>query len=362
MLKRIFALCLFSVFLLSLSVYALYVKTGDNVYITPDMIINDNLFVAGETVKVAGTVKGDLIAFGGEVTLQGVVDGDIIVAGGDVLITGSARNMFVAGGDVAINGVIKHDLIAGCGDLYIGKETRVGKDAFLGCGDARIAGKIYRDLKAGVGSLILLPTALVKGKLDYSADNANFSDKARIVGKVKAYDRPDYGARYTGFVQKFALTQQVLSFLSIFIVGILIIVFLPKQVEMVTEYMTAKFWQSLGWGILTLIVVPIVMVLLLITVIGIPLGILLSIAYFFALYIHGIFSGVVIGKWILAKFRGGSLPLAWPLLLGLILIHLVDLIPVVGWVVKFVLVLWSFGAIAATRLPTYEKARQGDVI
>ena len=361
MLKKLLGL-VFLTLLLITSVSALSVRTGDDIYILPDETINDNLLVAGGTVKVAGNVNGDLLVFGGKVVIQGAVKGNIIAAGGNLLITGQAKNMYIVGGDVAINGVVSNDLLAGCGDLYIGKEARIGRDVYLGCGSARIAGKIYRDLKAGVGDLILLPTVLVKGSFDYSADNVNLSDKARVLGSTKAYDMPDYGNRVSGYLEKFSITRQVLSFLAILIMGILIVVFLPKQVELINGYMRTKFWQSLGWGILTLIVVPLAIILLFITVLGIPLGLLLTIAYIFGLYLHGVFSGVIIGKWFLDKLRGSALSLIWALALGLVIIRSIDFIPVVGWWIKFVLLLWSFGAIAATRYETYLKAREKEVL
>lgn len=362
MFRKVLGLALLSFFVLSLSASALYVQTGNDIVIEQGTIINDNLFVAGDNITIAGWIKGDLIAFGGEIVVTGRVEGDIIAVGGDLSIAGSARNAFVAGGDVDVVGSIRNDLLAGCGRLYIDKNARIGKDAFLGCGDAKIAGVVSRDLKVGTGNLKIMPGARVFGKLDYSADKFDISDKARISGKVTAFARPDYGTQASRFFGKMALTHMVVSFLAIFAIGILIVVFLPNQVKMVTSEMLSRFWQSLGWGFISLIVVPIAAILLCITLIGMPLGLLLFFAYALGLYVHGVFTSVVIGKAIFDRIGKTEIHLIWALLVGLVILKLISLIPLVGWLAKFILFLWAFGALVSTRLTTYNEAREKGVI
>jgi len=343
MLKRIFSSVLLIVLLLSVPAAALYLKTGDNVVVPRGTIINDNLFAAGNEVNVSGRIKGDLIAFGGDVVINAQVDGNIMVGGGDITITGSARNIYVGGGDVTIAAKTRNDLLAGCGQIYIDKNARIGKDAFLGCGDAKIAGNVGRDVKIGSETMKVLPGAVVKGS-------------------ITRYSQPDVSKKTAKYVNGFNLAHQILAFVTIFVMGILIIVFLPNQVKLIASKMTGEFWKSLGWGILSLIVVPLIVGLFLITVIGIPIGILLLIGYLFGIYIAGIFTSVVIGQWILGKLGKPEVSLIWALLIGLIILQLIGLVPIIGWIAKFILFLWAFGALTATRFVTYNEAREKGVI
>lgn len=343
MLKRIFSSVLLIVLLLSVPATALYLKTGDNVIVPKGTIINDNLFVAGSDVDVVGHIKGDLIAFGGDVVINARVDGNIMVGGGNIVISGSARNIYVGGGDVIIAAKTRNDLLAGCGKIYLNKNARIGKDAFVGSGDARIAGNVGRDLRIGSDSMKVMPGAVV-------------------AGSITRYSQPDVGKKAAKYVNGFNIAHQILAFLTIFVMGIVIIVFLPNQVKLITSRMTSEFWKSLGWGILSLIVIPFIIILFLITVVGIPLAILLLFAYILAIYIVGIFTSVVIGKWILGKLGKPDISLILALLLGLVILYLVGIVPIIGWIARFILFLWAFGAFISTRFTSYNEAREKGVL
>jgi cytoskeletal protein CcmA (bactofilin family) len=362
MLKNIFGFGLIFLLFLSASSSALDFRTGDNIFIPKGTVIDDNLFVGGDKVTVSGTVKGNLLAFGGNIMINGNVDGTIIAGGGDVTISGQAKDIFIGGGDIAINGIVKRDLLIGGGQVYINKQAKVGNDVFLGCGNADIAGKIYRNLKIGGGDITIAPSALVKGNLDYSAQKIDISKQAKILGAVTTFAPPDYGDKASKLFNGFIAFQKIIGFFAIILLGILAIVFLPNQVKLITEKMTGEFWKSLGWGILSLIVIPLVAILLLVTLIGIPLGILLLIAYCFGIYVAVIFTSVVIGKWILGKLGKPDISLIWGFLLGLIILNLITMIPVVGWIISFILFLWAFGALVTSEFVTYKQAREKEVL
>ena len=362
MVKKIIGFSLFFVFLLSVSSTALSFRTDDVITIAKDEVIADNLFAAGESIIISGTIEGDLMAFGTDVTLQGDVKGNIIAAGEKVTISSTARNIFAAGETVILNGIAKGDLFLAGEKVHLSSDSRVGKDAFLGCSKGYVSGKIYRNLRVGSGELKISPSAFIKGSLDYSVQKFDISDRAKILGAITSHVRPDYEKETSKFLAGLATAAQIIGFLTILLLGILIIVFLPNQVKLVTSKMTGEFWKSLGWGILSLIVIPFIVLLFFITVIGIPLGILLSIAYIFGMYITGIFISIVIGSWIFGKLGKPAISLIWALILGLIILKLIGWIPVVGWIICLVFFLWAFGALVATRFSTYKLAREKEVV
>jgi cytoskeletal protein CcmA (bactofilin family) len=362
MLNKIIGFCLVFVLFLSVSSSALDFRAGDNIFIPKETVIDDNLFVGGDNVTVSGTVKGNLLAFGGNVMINGNIEGTIISGGGDVTISGQAKDMLVAGGNIAVNGIIKRDLLIGGGQVYINEQAKVGNDVFLGCGDADIAGKIYRDLKIGGGDITIAPSALVKGDIDYSAQKIDISKQAKILGAVTSFAAPDYGKEATRMFSGFIAAQKIIGFFAIVLLGILEIVFLHNHVKLLTEKMIGAFWKSLGWGILSLIVIPLAVILLLVTLIGIPLGILLLVAYCFGIYVAVIFTSIVFGKWILGKLGKPDTSLIWGFLLGFIILSLITMVPVVGWIIGFILFLWAFGALVSSEFITYKKAREKEVL
>src|SRR5687767_15870586 len=66
-------------------------RGGDTVTIASGETINDDLYVAGETIVVDGTIKGDLVAFGQTITINGIVEGDLIAAGREWALTARVR-------------------------------------------------------------------------------------------------------------------------------------------------------------------------------------------------------------------------------------------------------------------------------
>ena len=51
-------------------------------------VIDDDLFLTGETVEMNGTVNGDLFATGQRITINGEVNGNLFVSGSDITLNG----------------------------------------------------------------------------------------------------------------------------------------------------------------------------------------------------------------------------------------------------------------------------------
>lgn len=362
MFKKCVGFSMFLFLLLSISSFALEFRTGDIISIPRGTIVNDNIFIAAGEINVNGTIKGDLITFGGNTTILGTVEGNIISGGGRVKVSAAAKNVFIGGGEILVDGIVKNDLLVGGGMVSLGEKAKIGKDVFLGCGSANISGKIFRNLRIGCEELKVSSTTLVKGDMIYSARNVAISDNAKILGRITSYVMPDYRGRAVGFLAGVVLAQRIVNFLALLLLGILVIIFMPNQVKLITSKMTGEFWKSLGWGIFSLIVVPIIVILLFLTLIGIPLGLLLFIVYVLGIYVTGIFVSIVIGKWIFARFGKPDISSIWALTVGFIVLKLLTWIPIIGWIFGLIVFLWAFGALVSTRFITYKQAREKGVI
>jgi hypothetical protein len=348
-LRKIIGAFLLSIIVLSSAGFALYVEKGDKIYISHDRSIDDNLLVTGNTINVAGNVKGDLIAIGKKIVVSGTIEGNVIAAGLDVLIPGSAKNIFTAGRVVSIDGIAKKDLIVGGLEFFMGKDARIGKDAFLGCGSAYLSGKIYRDLRVISRLTVVNPTVMVKGNLGYTSQNVNISNEATISGMITSYTSPTYLEKLAKTLLILVIIQKIIGSLSVLLLGILAVIYFPNQVKEVTARMTGDFWNNFGLGIVYLILIPITFIILSATIIGIPLGLLLLVLYFLGIYISPIFSGIVIGKWIFNNMGKPAVSLIWALIIGLVIFFLAGIAPFIGWVVRLIFFLWVFGALISSR-------------
>lgn len=174
------------------------------VTVGPDETVDDDLYVGGGTVSIAGTVNGDATIGAGTVTMTGTVNGSLNVAGGtvDVLgdVTGAVR---VSGGTVRIVGSVGRDLVIFGGTATVDAGAEIDGDIAgatgsltmagtvhgnlrVGTGTMVLAGTIDGDVEAGVGELVIETGAVIGGDVTYtSADEARIADGAEISGNVE---------------------------------------------------------------------------------------------------------------------------------------------------------------------------------
>ena len=149
--------------------------------------------------------------------------------------------------------------------------------------------------------------------------------------------------------KRFSWAKMVFWFLSIpglIILGALLHYLFPRHTEAVVGTLSVSPLNNLGIGLVFLVVVPVAILICLITLVGIPTGIIAGLLYGIAIYISRIYIGVWIGRKLLGAIKK-SLATAyfWPLVVGVIFIALVGLIPFLGWLFRLFLLLITLGAL-----------------
>ncbi len=142
-----------------------------------DEVIDDDVFLGGESVVMDGTVKGALFAAGETVTINGTVEGDLFAAGSKIVLGEQARvdgNLFagsqvidlhgnvtgsVFGGSAALTvwdtAVVARNLYYGGYSLTTEKGSQIARDAYFGVYQALLSGEIGRDVNGDAGALEL---------------------------------------------------------------------------------------------------------------------------------------------------------------------------------------------------------------
>lgn len=378
---------LFSFFLLAAPLYAFTSEDGDEVNITKNM--GDDLYVFGRIITVDGKIEGDLIAAGGQVDINGEVSEDLFAAAGYLRINGDVGDdARVSGGMIFISGDIVDDLVVAGGQITINKSTNIGGDLVGGGGTLEIKGEIAGDaLLSGtniiisgkiegsvkiqdVEKLTITGSAEIAGNVEYeSAVEVKISDDAKVGGEVKGTiveKKNDYGIRakttWAVFTANY-IGGTVISFLSLFVVGLILLLVIPGVFIKFNDRMRKTLGYSVGAGAIMVFGVPVAIVavffisiLLFITIIGSGLGIiavfsniLLTILYILIIYTSTVFLSFLVGRMILFKTKldmdkYGIKVLA--LLIGLVILVGIFSIPFIGWIIKFAGVLFGFGAIS----------------
>jgi cytoskeletal protein CcmA (bactofilin family) len=352
-------------------------RSGDTVIIASGDVIDDDLYIAANHITINGVVNGDVLSVGNKITVSGTINGNIVAIGMDIDIGGVVTGSVRVGGDSAtITGDIGGDLVAAVSKMAL-KDSSVGRDLVFAVDkitiDALIKEEIQGwgnrvsisdivggDVEIGVESLIITSSADIGGDLIYySDDEATIESGARIGGTTThepaKFKKPDFP-----IFHDFWIWGAVIGFFMALIPGIAVILIAPRRSRAVAAAIKVKPLLSLGWGTLILIGTPIAIVILCITVIGIPLGIIAAILYGLAIFLSQIAFGVFIGYWIIGTFRNvesrGMLILAF--LLGYVILTLVKLIPFFGTFVTVVTIIFGLGAMAMSykTMPSGEAA------
>jgi cytoskeletal protein CcmA (bactofilin family) len=335
----------------SVFVLAFNVRSGDIVTVTSGEVIDGDLYIAGKTIIIDSTINGDLIAVGRTIMVNGTVNGNIIAAGETVNINSEVTHAVrVMGRTLNISGIIGRDLLVAGEEFSMASTAEIGGDLLLGAGTARIDGLIKGDINSGVNSLTIASTASIQGKLNYISKNeANIQPGAQIKGIInhKIPDLPDVKKG----LEACRLWWIVIGFLMTLVLGIVIILLAPRRVKAVTESIRTRPWASLGWGVVILVATPIVALIVCITIIGLPLGLITLAFYTIAIYVTQIFVGLLIGQLIIGTFRKieTRAALVGALVLGLAILRLLRLIPFAGFFFGLVTVLFGLGAILVSK-------------
>lgn len=317
-------------------------KTTDDLFAAGSMVDADgagadHLFLAGGDITVSNAQVSDMIAFGGEIRLNAAtVTDDVIVAGGDILaketfdIGGTA---VIAGGRVRFEAPVGGDLRIGASDIFVNSTV---------AGTARLSGE----------AIVLGPNARIEGDLLYRGDSLSVDPAAVIEGSrtqlaaSESSTAEEFGAGVGAFFLYFGLSIIV----SYFVIVALLVVAVPGLMRATSSMLQSTPLRALGIGVLYAFIVPVLGIVLLWTVIGIPLAVLLFVASLALTPIAVAVSAHFIGMAARRTVTRNSGPpestaarILWPLA-GVVVLFVVSLIPLIGFLVMLFAMLFGLGA------------------
>jgi cytoskeletal protein CcmA (bactofilin family) len=290
-------------------------RSGSTPEIPASETINDDLYITGGKVTIAGRVTGDVIAAAGEIHVTGQIEGDLQLLSGTVTIDGDvAGSVRAAAGDVKIAGKVGRDVLLTSGTLTVQSGGSVGGDVVAAGGDVEILGPVKGNVKGNVGSLTI--NNRISGDVDVTADSVHLLSKARIARDLRYASRSEVslangatvsGATVRSTPDRFYPGDNIAAWLGsglfrIFcglIAGLVIIVLMPRAVASVADAARLAPLTSLVFGLILTVLLPVLFVVLLVTVVGAPVAVIGLAAYFSVLYLSQVFLGLAIGRIIL---------------------------------------------------------------
>jgi cytoskeletal protein CcmA (bactofilin family) len=265
-------------------------RGGEDVVIGRGEVVNDDLYVAGNTVTIDGTVNGDVVALASLVTINGTVRGDVLAAGQAVVINGTVSDDVRAAGQAIVlapGARVTGDVAVGALSLENQSGSVVQGDLLVGAYQALLAGAIGQRVRGGLDRIELrgavggdvdvavsgdqqvsavqfspagkvpIPSvqpnitigesAQIGGKLIYrSTAQATISPAARIAGGSAFEQMPASSASraapspaWLGYARRLA---------GLLLIGLLLVWLAPAWTRRLADRLEAQPLPTLGWG------------------------------------------------------------------------------------------------------------------
>ena len=260
---------------------------------------------------------------------EGAGEDHVVLTGGLVVAEGeTVKTAVVFNGPVRIEGTVSQSLV-----VFNGR--------------TEISGTVDEDVVVFNGRVTVRSGAEVGGDL-FSREDAEIEDGATVRGDVGAvptrFDFED-----TWFPGRIA--WWIGYTVSTLVLGFLLLLFAPHLDDAIVGAFRNRRGASIGFGIALFFLIPIAAVLLLVTIVGIPLGLFVLLALAL-LYTVGYVAGAhALGR-MLVKRTSSALP---AFLAGLGILRLIAFVPILGgvtWLVASVVGLGILGVAARSRSST----------
>ena len=185
----------------------------------PGIAAEDQIVFSGTVTVPQGERVGEVVVFSGRVDVHGVVTGDVVILEGPITVTGQ-----VNGSVIAADGVVR-----------LAESARVGGDVLAG------------------EPVLIRPGAKVAGD---TLEETRFSLEAplAVLGE---------------------LLGPIAISISVLILGLVLVLLAPRGADAVADALAAAPLASLGWGVLVILSIPVTAVALVVSVLGVPLGLAL---------------------------------------------------------------------------------------
>lgn len=246
---------------------------------------NDQVVLTGRLNIESDRTVNTAVIFNGPASIEGTVREDLVVFNGDTEISG------------AVNG----DVIVFNGDVAVRSGAEIG------------------------GDLVTRTTPQVEEGATIRGSRSNIAT------------RFDFEA--AGFAGRFAWWLGYT--ISVLVLGLLLLAFAPHLDEAVAYAVRNRLGASIGWGVALFFLLPIAAVLLLLTIVGLPLGLFVLFALALIYTIGYTVAALGVGR---LAMRSSSRYVAF--LVGLAILRALALIPIVGGLLWLLAAVWGLGLLA----------------
>lgn len=328
-----------------------------------------NGFYADDEVELNEEIDATAFVAGNNIEVNSKINGLNFVAGNNIELSSTQDYLFTAGNNIEVNKVNTKDaFIAGSTirikesnirDLYVAGSTikinsNIERNAYIGGEKVTIDGTIGGNVIIDANTIIIEKDTIISGTLKYP-DNAKITlAESATIKKIKAYE---VKSKETIVTWKTTLKEKLYGYLSLLVIAFILITLhhkLLKGIKGIKKEISQVLKLS-GIGFLVLVVTPIVVVLSMISIIGLPLGIIVAMLYGILMYISMIPTAIYLGSWVMnKKNQNDYLVLA----ISLLIIYMIRIIPIIGGIIGFISIILGLGIYYYNFINIYKEGKK----
>ena len=350
-------------------------RTGDNLRIREDEIVEHDLYFGCEDLEIEGRVIGDVavgckdfvvagaigknLYFGcRNADIESIIKGDVIGFAEEIVVSGEIRSGFRGGcSELKILGKVTGDILVGARTVYIGKDAIVEGDIYIGAEELLIEGEVTGnitghleefELAGTVGKNISITvkhinferSAMVGGNFEYKSHKETQGDlESYVTGSVffEGIEEDDEECCETSWVFRIFLLIAAL------VTGIVLSVVFKTRLRENFENFSDNPGKFILIGFIAFAAIPVAIVLSMVLVFTIPLGLIVSALYFAALYFGFIIGGIYLGKIIFQLLDYKNASIYHEAIVGIVAICFLGFIPILGFLFIFTSMLAGLG-------------------
>ncbi len=323
-----------------------------------------NEYVSGGSVDVLEDASNDIVAAGGNIIITGNAGNEVLAAGGTVLLLGKVGgDARVAGGNVAIDNEIGGEAVVAGGRVRLLPRSTVKSDLFAAAsdirvdgtleGDARIIGRkvtingvVNKDAYIRAERVVIGKNALISGDLRYESPEEAQIEPGAVIKGMKIFTRKEPVPSRLKF-RKFFWAWWIVKLFAFETAALILFFSLKKKTEEFTILALKRYGYGTLTGFIAFVAIPVAILILFMTLVGWILGVIGLFFYLAFLFLSSVLGAMVFSGLAVRYAIKKEPPLTWPIiLLGVFLYQIIGLIPVLGWIFKFVFFLSALGTLS----------------
>lgn len=339
--------------------------------------LSGDLWLWANRIDIAGAARGDLFLCASAesafkpanttawINISGRCENDVWAMGNKIRLTGTvndhARLLATA---IEVSGTVTNSAFFLGNAVQLAKSSRMEADAWLigenlvsegrVCGDLTLVGKSVtlggtceQDVYLTAADIVVLPGTEIMGNLIYRSNKDLVPDRKAIIhGRLVRESLPAEARPAASRHSRGSLLVQAWLFLGAGVVGMVLLAVFPAFVAGAVAHLRATTWRCILVGLLGVWIIPLLILFTVISVIGIPLGLLLCAFLMISTYLGRILVAVWIGALL---FRAAERQAFWPafaqFMVGLFLLFVAVNAGALGLALWLLVTFAGFGAV-----------------